>query len=103
FTANPGNSKVPATGSELITPPAGTVALAAAVIVPTVRPAAVMRLVACACARPATFGTALTTAPGAATDPSANCNTSMFKSVSVPLLTATLALTGLACATVTDP
>src|SRR5438067_6316862 len=103
FTAAPGNSNVPATGSELITEPAGIVVLGAVVIVPTTRPAPVMRLLAVACGKLTTFGTVVRTAPGAATDPSANCNTSMFKSVSVPLLTATLALTGLACATVTDP
>ena len=44
--------------SELITEPAGTVALDAVVIVPTVRPAPVIAVVAAACVRPTTFGTA---------------------------------------------
>src|SRR4051812_29654397 len=56
LTANPGNSKVPATGSELITPPATIVVLGAVVIVPTVRPAAVIRAAACACVMLTTFG-----------------------------------------------
>jgi hypothetical protein len=49
---------VPPTGFWLITDPAGTVGLAALVTVPTLRPAFVIDVVAAACVRPTTFGTA---------------------------------------------
>ena len=57
LTALPAATDVPAAGLSLMTDPAGTVALDAVVTVPTVRPAAVIALVAAACVRPTTFGT----------------------------------------------
>src|SRR5215813_3151406 len=49
---------VPAVGFWLITDPDGTVVLDAVVTVPTVNPAFVIEVVAAACVRPTTFGTA---------------------------------------------
>ena len=49
---------MPAAGVWLITDPAGTVVLDAVVTVPTVRPAPVIAVVAAACVRPTTLGTA---------------------------------------------
>src|SRR5436309_1428967 len=87
LTGEPRNRKVPATGSGPMTRPAATVVLEARVIVPTVRPAVVSRLVATVCVTlTMLFGTAATLAPGAATEPSANCNTSTLISVSMPSL-----------------
>src|SRR5215470_16859170 len=45
-TDEPAATTVPATGDELMTDPAGTVALGAVVVVPTTRPAAVIAFVA---------------------------------------------------------
>src|SRR6188508_3220743 len=58
FTALPTLTCVPAAGFELITEPAGTVALACVVIVPTVSPAPVIAEDAAACVSPTTVGTA---------------------------------------------
>src|SRR4029079_12619184 len=63
FTALPTLTCVPADGLELITEPAGAVALACLVIVPTVRPAPVIAVDAAACVRPATVGTATCAGP----------------------------------------
>src|SRR6058998_1572209 len=57
-TALPVLSCVPDGGVWLITVPAGTVVLVAVVIVPTVSEALVIAVVAAACVRPTTFGTA---------------------------------------------
>src|ERR1700730_7156782 len=58
FTALPAVTCVPATGFELITDPLGTVALDAVVTVPTANPAPVIAVVAAACVRLTTLGTA---------------------------------------------
>src|SRR4051812_40515275 len=58
-TAVPRSTGVPAVGVWLITDPAGTVALAAAVVPPTASPTPAMALDAAVCDRPATFGTAI--------------------------------------------
>src|SRR4029079_7046075 len=63
FTALPTLTCVPADGLELITKPAGTVALACVEIVPTTRPAPVSADAAAACVRPATVGTATCAGP----------------------------------------
>src|SRR6185295_10291727 len=55
--AEPGATAVPAAGVELMTMPAGTVALDATVTVPRIRPVLVIATVACACDRPVTSGT----------------------------------------------
>src|SRR5204862_89221 len=57
-TALPVVACVPATGFWLITDPAGTVVLDAVVTAPTVRFAPAIAVVAAACVRPTTFGTA---------------------------------------------
>src|SRR5262245_27783659 len=57
LTALPGAACAPAAGFWLITEPAGTVALAAVVIVPTTRPALTIAVDAAACVSPTTFGT----------------------------------------------
>src|SRR4051794_18151865 len=57
-TALPTATWVAAEGDWLMTDPAGTVALVAVVTVPRTRPALVIAVVAAACARPTTFGTA---------------------------------------------
>src|SRR5882762_11669416 len=62
LTADPTFTCVPAVGLSLITLPAGTVLLDAVVTVPSTSPALVMTVVAAACVRPTTFGTA--TCPG---------------------------------------
>src|SRR4029079_3830147 len=49
---------VPLSGDWLMTDPAGTVVLVAVVTVPTTRPAFVIAVVAAACVRPTTLGTA---------------------------------------------
>ena len=85
-TGAPGSSTLPAAGVELITRPAGIVSLNAVVTAPTVKPAPVIAVVAAACVMPTTFGTTRTSAPGATMVPSENCNSSMFRSVSVPSL-----------------
>ena len=54
---------VPPAGFWLITDPAGTIALAELVIVPTLRPAFVIDVVAAACVKPTTFGTAICGGP----------------------------------------
>src|SRR5690349_7467852 len=56
-TALPTTTSAPAVGFWLITEPADTVVLAAFVIAPTVRPAAVIALLAAVCVRFTTFGT----------------------------------------------
>src|SRR6185503_13965511 len=66
-TAEPLATCVPATGDWLITEPAGTVALDAVVIAPTVRPAPWIVVVAAACVRLTTLGTAMV-AGGAVAD-----------------------------------
>src|SRR6185369_11325780 len=58
LTADPAFTCVPAAGLSLITLPAGTVLLAAVVTTPSTSPALVMAVVAAACVRPTTFGTA---------------------------------------------
>src|SRR6185295_7122097 len=57
-TALPGATWVPAIGDWLITESFGTVVLVAVVTVPSVKFAPVIALVAAACVRPTTFGTA---------------------------------------------
>src|SRR3954465_4451892 len=57
-TALPVATCVPEIGDWLITDPAATVVLVAVVIAPTVRFAPVIAVVAAACVRPTTFGTA---------------------------------------------
>src|SRR6185503_7219318 len=57
-TALPVTTCVPALGVWLITDPAGTVVLDAVVTAPTVNPAPVIAVVAAACVRPTTLGTA---------------------------------------------
>src|SRR3989441_4805235 len=81
-TALPGATPLPPTGDWLMTVPAG-VGWVTISTVPTVRPAFVMAVVAATCDRPPTPGT---TAPLGLSDllPSANVNSSMFRSVSVP-------------------
>src|SRR5437868_6025120 len=54
---------VPAVGASLMTIPDGTVVLDAFVTVTSVRPALVIALVAAACVRPTTFGTATFSSP----------------------------------------
>jgi len=62
-TALPLATWAPLTGFWLMTAPAGTVVLYAVVTVPTVKPAAVMVVVAAACVMFTTFGTATSGAP----------------------------------------
>src|SRR6185312_10032732 len=79
LTALPGVTRVPPPGFWLMTDPAGTVALAAVAIVPTVRPADVIAELAAVCVRPTTAGTetgagpdetiSATELPGAACEP----------------------------------
>jgi hypothetical protein len=57
FTAEPASTAVPADGLSLMTVPEGTVVLDCVVIVPTVRPAVVIALLAAAWVLPTTFGT----------------------------------------------
>jgi hypothetical protein len=59
LTADPGLTSVAATGLSLITLPNATVLLKAAVTVPTTRPALVIAVVAPACDKFTTFGTAI--------------------------------------------
>src|SRR4029079_9581284 len=63
FTALPAATDVPATGFCEITLPAGTVAEACCVIVPTTSPALMIAVVAAACVKPTTFGTATPAPP----------------------------------------
>src|SRR5262245_10214645 len=56
-TDDPGATAVPAAGDELMTDPAGTVALGAVVVDPTTRPALVIALAAAAWVMPTTLGT----------------------------------------------
>jgi hypothetical protein len=58
LTADPGATSEPPAGDWLITDPTGVVALTACVTVPTTRPAFVIAVVAAACVRPTTPGTA---------------------------------------------
>src|SRR5919198_330350 len=58
LTALPTTTSLPDVGVWLITDPVGTVVLDALVTVPTVRPADVIVLVAAACVKLTTFGTA---------------------------------------------
>src|SRR6186997_3430604 len=57
-TALPTLTWVPLSGDWLMTDPAGTVVLVAVVTVPATRPAFVIAVVAAACVRPTTLGTA---------------------------------------------
>src|SRR5579863_1797287 len=63
FTAEPPATLVPAAGIWLMTLPAATVALVAAVTVPSVRPAPVIAVVAAAWVSPTTFGTLIVADP----------------------------------------
>src|SRR4051812_9806639 len=70
-TALPTFTCVAAVGFWLITDPAGTVALDVVVTAPTTRPASVIVVVAAACVRPTTFGTATCAGPDETTSATA--------------------------------
>src|SRR5436190_1694959 len=70
-TALPLATWVPALGVWLMTDPAGTIVLDTVVTVPAVRPALVIVVLAAACVRPTTFGTATCGAPDETTSDTA--------------------------------
>src|SRR4051812_11524712 len=83
-TVLPGAACDPPSGAWLITGPAGTVALAAAEIEPTVSPAPVMADVAAACVWPMTLGTVIcVAAEGARISIAVRFQRSVFGSVSL--------------------